>query len=229
MPVIISIEGNIGSGKSSFVKYLKFLLKDEAVVVIPEPVQEWVKIRDSSGKTMISYFYEDQERNSFSFQMMAYISRLAGLKKAIEENPSAKVIITERCLQTDRNVFAKMLFHDKKIRDIDYQIYQKWFDTFAMDYTPNYYIYLRANAEVCSERIHKRARIGEEHIPIEYLEACGNSHDEWLTLRENTFVCDGSLSMKEGHPKWGNIVKTIVDSHSKDIAITDVPQLNYYI
>ena len=47
-----------------------------------------------------------QKNNAFPFQMMAYISRLSLLKNAIRENPDS-IIICERCLQTDKYVFAK--------------------------------------------------------------------------------------------------------------------------
>ena len=41
-----------------------------------------------------------------------------------------KVIITERCIETDRNVFAKMLYDDKKIKEIDYKIYLRCYKSF---------------------------------------------------------------------------------------------------
>ena len=41
------------------------------------------------------------------------------MKNAIDVNPDA-FIITERSLYTDKEVFAKMLYDDKKIEDINY-------------------------------------------------------------------------------------------------------------
>ncbi len=59
--------------------------------------------------------------------MMAFITRVRRLRLAIEQNPG-KVIVTERSVFTDREIFAKMLYNDKKIEDIEYTIYLKWFD-----------------------------------------------------------------------------------------------------
>ena len=102
---IVSIEGNIGSGKSTLLQHLKDSLKDrEDIVFLKEPVDEWETIRDKEGKTMLQKFYADQDRYSFSFQMMAYISRLALLRDAIRENPNA-ILITERSL------FVSSYFH----------------------------------------------------------------------------------------------------------------------
>jgi deoxyadenosine/deoxycytidine kinase len=95
---IISIEGNIGSGKSTLLNHLKEALKDrDDVIFLKEPVDEWESIKDKEGKTMLQKFYADQARYSFAFQMMAYISRLALLKAAVQEHPNA-TFITERSI-----------------------------------------------------------------------------------------------------------------------------------
>ena len=124
---IWSVEGNIGSGKSTLIKMLKEINNNKNIIFIPEPVDEWSKIKDKNGKTILERFYENQDKWSFSFQMMAYISRLSQLKKFIRENPNS-ILITERCTYTDRYVFAQMLHDDGKINSIDMQIYLMWFD-----------------------------------------------------------------------------------------------------
>lgn len=202
MPRIISIEGNIGSGKSTFIKYLSKVFNKSKVILVPEPVDQWDLIKDTNGKTMLHYFYEDPERNAFSFQMMAYVSRLVGLQKAIRENPDADVIITERCLGTDFNVFVKMLYQDGKIREIDYQIYTQWFNTLSNGLAPTHYLYIKATASTCAKRIEIRSRDGEQAIPLEYLEQCGFYHDTWLNTQKNVIVCNGELEGEIGYPKW---------------------------
>jgi hypothetical protein len=86
-------------------------------------------ITDSDGITIIEKYYSDQKKYAFSFQMMAYISRL----KQLQESKNSSIIVTERCLYTDRNIFAKMLYDSGMIEDIEYSIYLKWFDYFIND------------------------------------------------------------------------------------------------
>lgn len=210
-PKIISIEGNIGSGKSTFINYLKGVFNPKEVVIVPEPIREWESICDKEGKSMLIHFYEDQARNAFSFQMMAYISRLAYLNRAIENNPHAKLIITERCLGTDKNVFAKILYDEGKIREVDYQIYLRWFDEFHKKVVPSHYIYIQASSSICSKRIKLRSRDGESSIPIEYLEHCGNAHDKWLSDLSNVYLCDGSLPNEIGNPIWEKYIQNILN------------------
>ena len=131
-----------------------------------------------------------QVKWAFSFQIMAYISRLAEIRKQIRQNPQV-IIISERCLLTDRHVFAKMLYDEKKIHTIDYQIYLKWFDEFLEDISMAGHIYLNASPQKCHERVIKRNREGE-NIPIEYLEKCHTYHMDWLSKEDNILELDGN-------------------------------------
>jgi deoxyadenosine/deoxycytidine kinase len=184
---LFTIEGNIGSGKSTFIELLQKEFKHMngvPVVYIPEPVEEWTTIQSKDGKNMIELFYEDKHKYAFSFQMMAYISRLDYLRKMTEEYPNC-ILISERSLYADYYVFAKMLFEDGYISSENYQIYQKWFHTFLTDIDVTGIIYLKTPATTCIERCGKRSRKGEENIPSEYIINCGNKHDDWI---DNTII-----------------------------------------
>ena len=130
---IFSIEGNIGVGKSTMLKniekYIGSQVNNRKVIFLQEPVDEWQSIKDSKGEDILTKFYSNQDKYAFPFQMMAYISRQALLMKTVDENPGA-IIISERCIHTDKNVFAKMLYEDGKIEEVCYTIYNKWFETF---------------------------------------------------------------------------------------------------
>ncbi len=206
---IVSIEGNIGSGKSTLLENLrKYYSKNANVIFLREPVDDWEKIKDKQGNTMLQKFYGDQEKYSFAFQMMAYVSRLKILKDVIDmikneriinNNSEMKkyIIITERSLFTDKYVFAKMLYDQNKIEDVCYQIYLNWFDVFAKDYPISYSIYVNAEPEKCYERIHNRAREGEELIPLVYLQDCHKYHEEFLDnfTNNNKLILDGNVDI----------------------------------
>lgn len=195
---IISIEGNIGSGKSTLLTNLKERFKHNLnVIFVNEPVSEWETFVDpNDGENIIQKFYKDQDKYSFSFQMMAYISRLAFLKDAYEKNNNC-IIICERSLLTDKHVFAKMLYQDGKIEDINYQIYKKWFDTFAQDFPIDKFIYVNTIPTKCHERVGKRSRTGESNIPLEYLQNCHNFHEEMMKQFQDVFQIDGNVDINE--------------------------------
>ena len=179
---LFTIEGNIGSGKSTFLASLKDNLKEVygiPVIYIPEPVKEWEEIKSEDGKNMIELFYEDQNKYAFSFQMMAYITRLHYLRQEIAKYPKC-ILISERSLMADYHVFAQMLYDDKKIEDVEFQIYKKWFDEFMEELPAMAFIYIRADPIKSFQRVNKRARDGEKCIPLSYLENCHKYHENWL-------------------------------------------------
>jgi deoxyadenosine/deoxycytidine kinase len=224
---IISIEGNIGSGKSTLLGNLRNYYKNEPnIIFLKEPVDEWEKIKDENGKTILEKFYADQEKYSFSFQMMAYVSRLKVLRDALKElNTKTNIknqniiIITERSLYTDKMVFAKMLYDSGKIEHVNYQIYLSWFHTFSEEFPVHKVIYVKADAEICHGRIMKRSRDGEGNIPIDYLESCNVYHNNMLNNSSSECACldqlvvDGNIDIHENEKQielWINEINQFI-------------------
>jgi deoxyadenosine/deoxycytidine kinase len=198
VPVIVSFDGNIGSGKSTtcyeYEQYLKNGMNaddarifptitsfEDEVCFVDEPVALWNQICDKDGVNIITNLYKDIRANAFKFQMMAYISRLSLLRKAVK-NPNIKLIITERSVETDRNVFAKMLYDAGDISQDEFQIYTLWFDEFLTDVPLAGIVYINASPSVCMERIGKRARAGET-IHSDYIQRCHDYHETWIRAK----------------------------------------------
>jgi deoxyadenosine/deoxycytidine kinase len=174
------VDGNIGSGKSTKVQDLKRFYEQKGrkdILFIQEPVDTWDSVVDKDGTPILVNYYKDNKRFAFRLQMLAYISRLKLLRDAIKQG--YKYIITERCVATDRNVFSKMLYDKGDIEQDEYIIYNKWFEEFITDVPIGAIVYIKANPDVCLERVNVRAREGE-NIPIEYLQECSKYHDEWI-------------------------------------------------
>jgi len=104
------------------------------------------------------------------------------LRKAIKENPDCQMIICERSLEADRHIFAKMLFDDNMIEDINYKVYLQFYEEYKRDFELDGIVYIDSDADVCYNRIKKRARTGEEGVPLDYLKNCQKYHDEWLSV-----------------------------------------------
>ena len=212
MAAIYSIDGNIGSGKSRLIHELQKQNTFDNVIFIQEPVNIWTEIKDKNGKTILEHFYGDQKKYAFSFQIMAYISRLAQLKGNIKKNPTA-ILITERCTYTDREVFAKMLHDDELISDIDMKIYLMWFDEFMKDIPIKGFIYVKTLPSKCFERVKKRNRKGEQ-IPLEYLEKCHHYHQNWLIDEKNILILNGNQEYQEDNKlinAWTILIKRFIE------------------
>ena len=212
MTTIYSIEGNIGSGKSTLIKIMKEIYKNnESFYFLEEPVSEWGKIKDRKGETILSKFYANQQKYAFSFQMMAYISRISALKKAVKDHPE-KIIMCERSVFTDRNVFAQMLYDSGNIEDVELEIYQKWFNEFIEEIPVSGVIYVKASPEVSYNRVIKRNRDGET-IPLDYLQKCHEYHENWLDKTKDKLVLNANdhKEMSEDHYKdWLNQIEKFI-------------------
>lgn len=111
--------------------------------------------------------------------MMACITKLTLLKKAMKQHPNS-IIITERSLFTDKHVFAKMLYDDHLLDPIQYIIYMAWFNEFISDIRLDGIIYLKTEPAICMDRIMKRGRAEETDIHIDYLIKCHDYHNQWI-------------------------------------------------
>jgi len=218
--MLFSIEGNIGSGKSTLVELLKKNITEVSnipVHFVDEPVSQWETIKSTDGKNMIELFYSDPTKYAFAFQMMAYISRLSMLHETMLRYPK-DIIITERCLLTDYHVFAKMLYENKNMLKEEYEIYQKWFYYFQQEIELTGIIYLKTEPEVAHERCLKRAREGET-ITLEYLEKCHKKHEQWIAHGHCvTYIIDNN-DLDPEYATW--MINDFIEDH---IWVQEEPQ-----
>jgi len=179
-PLIVSIEGNIGAGKSTLIETLRSEF-DSTILFLQEPVDMWTSIRDSeTDETVIQRFYKDPAKYAFSFQVLAYATRLSLLRKMIADHPECRMIVCERSLDADKYIFAKMLHEDGMIDEIQYKIYETFFNEFSASFDLDGVVYLDVDPTVCHERVAIRNRDGEEGISLDYLYRCREFHENWL-------------------------------------------------
>lgn len=188
---IISLEGNIGSGKSSFLEILKHNLSDKAEF-IDEPVDEWIEIKNNNKQNLLEVFYQDKKRWAYTFQNIAYITRM---KRIIDtmQNTNKTIIFMDRSLEGDLNTFTKMLKEDGDIDDLEWSAYKKWNTMFTEMIGKNIktkHIYLRCTPEISYSRINKRSRNEENNIPFEYIQKLHLYHDNWLLDNYHSYIID---------------------------------------
>lgn len=185
--IILSVEGNIGAGKTTLLDNLQKKITSENlchIAIVREPVDEWETIKDPiTGETILQKFYLDIKQYAFTFQFMAFVSRVQALKRAIAEHPHAYIFVCERSLHADAYIFAKMLYDDGYMDSIHYQVYCKMYQASIADFPLDMVMYLDIDPETCKQRIQKRSRDGEENISMDYLVKCHNYHQAWLKLR----------------------------------------------
>jgi deoxyadenosine/deoxycytidine kinase len=192
-PIILSIDGNIGAGKSTFLNQLKKQFPKWHFV--DEPVDTWTKFVNEDNESLLEVFYKDRKRWSYTFQNCAFLTRVRSITKAIKDwktecqtKPDEivnNIFITERSVATDFNVFAKMLHQEGSLNKMEWDMYRQWYRYLSTDTKINGIIYITCNHELCKDRINIRSRTGEDAIPMEYLEQLHEYHEYWI---ENTTI-----------------------------------------
>lgn len=175
------IEGNIGSGKST----LLASLEKHGFHTLQEPVDNWTKFNDSTGKSLFSNFYDNPKEYCFSFQMYVLLTRLQNMLKANTNS------ICERSIFTDVYVFAKCLYDAKLLNDYEYSIIEQWYNQIinTNKFKIQGIIYLQVDPNICFQRIYERQRDSEDNIDLDYLEKIHENHELWLnTSEENVFI-----------------------------------------
>lgn len=188
-PILITIEGDIGAGKTTLIDTLKTAHPNWHF--IDEPVGTWLGLQTEGGENLLELFYKDKTRYSYTFQNCALLSRALNIKKTIDNwqklcllNPEEElnnVFITERCIDTDYNVFAKMLHDDGHMNLMEWDLYKMWY-SFVKEQSPvlSAIVHVNTPPEICHARIHIRGRKGENEIPLEYLQNLEKYQNEWL-------------------------------------------------
>jgi deoxyadenosine/deoxycytidine kinase len=175
---IISLDGNIGVGKTTLLDHIRNRFPD--VIIVKEPVDVWTHLKDEQGSSLLELFYKDKKRYAFTFQQAAMLSRLLLLQKAVAEAKPGSLILTERSVLTDRHVFAEMLHAAGDLSKLEKDLYDQWYDAFAAQLPIAGLVYITTSVDTAFERIQTRAREGEATISKEYLKALDTQHRAWL-------------------------------------------------
>lgn len=178
-PKSFIIEGNIGAGKSTF---LRLINEHLPVQIVYEPLQQWQKV---NGHSLLDKFYQDTQRWGYTFQSYAFVTRVIEQEKHARITPHLPQIL-ERSVYSDRYCFAQNCFEMGTISELEWTLYKEWFEWLVDNYTqkPDGFIYLQTDPTICYERITKRAREEESSVPFSYIESLHKKHENWLIHKE---------------------------------------------
>lgn len=227
-PPLIFIEGNIGAGKSTFVKilqkYLSPLSPEElmqghraksSVVISLEPCEQWQNV---GGHNLLHAFYGDPSAWASLFQIYASMTRIR--KQQAESEYAHIVHIMERSWFSDRYCFAQMLHEGAKINDLEWAVYEQMWDWYMRNSDlPRCFIYLRVPPQECYERLKARNRSEEAGVPLSYLQDLHDHHERLLIdktiadcLRHvPVLVLDGTLNFRDDQDVQQIFIRQILD------------------
>jgi deoxyadenosine/deoxycytidine kinase len=201
------IEGNIGCGKTTLIRQLK--ARDD-FEVIEEPVEVWKNIVNEEGENILGLFYKESKKYAYIFQTIVFKTRIM----ALEKPQTKQVRFSERSIWTDKNIFSKNCYEIGFMNTIEKNTYDIWFNWLENKITrkPDGIIYLRAEPEVCLERVQRRDRTEESTVSLEYLTNIHQKHEAWLN-KENMYgdvpiyVIDNTCEPSKAFEKVQEIIR----------------------
>lgn len=159
----VSVEGNIGSGKSTFIQHFGKLGEVEAV---SEPVEKW---RNLHGHNLFKLMYDNPVRWSHTFQTYVQLT----MAQSHLQPCTAPVKLMERSIHSARYIFVENMYQSGVMSEAEYHVYNEWYKAMLgyVDCGVDLIVYLRTNPELVHARIKDRARDEEQQIPLEYIKA----------------------------------------------------------
>ncbi len=160
---IFSIEGNIGSGKTTIIHHLQRLYKD--VILVEEPVKDWQNLE---GENLLKKKNEDLIRWGYSFEAYVLITKMNELTKVADSDK--KIILIERCMLTDK-AFFDVNVENNLSNPMEEAMFKHLYEFLSNNVYPKLsgIIYLDTPVDECIKRMKERGRKEEKSITAEYL------------------------------------------------------------
>lgn len=179
---MIILEGNIGAGKSTFLRLLAERIP--TLRIRQEPVNNWQ--RQVYGQSLLTNFYQDPKRWAYTFETLTMICRV---QEHLIEQQAAHLtnVVVERSIYSGFYCFAKNSFMNGYLSELEWQLYKEWFTmlTHQKCMNPRGFIYLSVDPDVAYERIKKRNRYAEKTLSLGYLKQIHARHQEFLINKQD--------------------------------------------
>lgn len=170
------VEGNIGAGKSTFLKVMSQLLPQAKVEL--EPLASWDS-REHGG-SLLEHFINDSYRWSYTMETFAMMCRVREHVHHQERNEPH--LLLERSIYSGHYVFSLNGYRQGFMTQQEWIMYLHYFNYLipTMCRAPRGFIYLRTDPDIAYARIEKRARESEKMITRDYLQQIHDRHEEFL-------------------------------------------------
>lgn len=149
----ITIEGNIGAGKTTLANLLSKHYNARLV------------LEEFADNPFLAKFYENPQQYAFPLELFFMAERFKQLKELLQQKDMFQQVTISDYLFTKCLLFAKV-----NLPDDEFRLYQRLFEIIHQQLIqPDLLIYLHAPVNRLQANIRKRARPFEQKIPDEYL------------------------------------------------------------
>ena len=187
----ITIEGNIGAGKTTLAHLLSKRLNARLI------------LEEFADNPFLPKFYENQQQYAFPLELFFMAERYKQLKDLLQTKDMFQHVTVSDYLFTKCLLFAKV-----NLPDEEFLLYQKLFDIINPQLVqPDLLIYLHAPVAKLKENIRKRNRSYEQAIGSDYLFSLQQTYTQYIKQHHiKTLYLDASSADFLGNEKHVNAV-----------------------
>ncbi len=168
----ITIEGNIGVGKTTLVNKLA------------EDFNAKTILERFADNPFLPKFYEDQNRYAFPLELSFLADRYQQISDDLAQFDLFKDFVV-----ADYNIFKSLIFAKVTLAEDEYRLYKTMFDIIYKEMPkPDLYVYLYQDTKQLLLNIKARGRNYEQEIPAEYLEKINNGYLEYIKSQKDLRV-----------------------------------------
>lgn len=160
----ISIEGNIGAGKTTLAHLLSKHLNARLI------------LEQFADNPFLPKFYENPQQYAFPLELFFMAERYKQLKELVHTKDLFQHVTVADYLFTKCLLFAKV-----NLKDEEFRLYQKLYDIINQQLiAPDLLIYLHVPVQKLQKNIRKRNRPYELAIPDEYLFSIQETYTHYI-------------------------------------------------
>ncbi len=202
----ITIEGNIGAGKTTLARMLSKALNARLI------------LEEFADNPFLPKFYENPAQYAFPLELFFMAERYKQLKDLLHTRDMFQSVTISDYLFTKCLLFARVNLPDEEFR-----LYQKLYEIIhAQMIQPELLIYLHAPVSKLQQNIRKRNRSFEQNIPDEYLYNIQQTYTHYIKQHNiKTLFIDASNADFLGNPLHLGVVMEALEK--------DYDQGQYYL
>ena len=198
----ITVEGNIGAGKTTLTHLLAKRLNARLI------------LEEFADNPFLPKFYENPKQYAFPLELFFMAERYKQLKEMLQTKDMFQNITVSDYLFTKCLLFAKVNLPEEEFR-----LYQKLFDIMHQQLLfPDVLIYLHAPVSKLQENIKKRKRAYEQNIPDEYLFNIQETYTSYIKQHNiKTIFIDASNADFLGNEKHLQVVLNALENDYEQV------------
>jgi deoxyadenosine/deoxycytidine kinase len=160
----ITIEGNIGAGKTTLAHLLSKHYNARLI------------LEQFADNPFLPKFYESPQQYAFPLELFFMAERFKQLKELIQQKDLFQNVTISDYLFTKCLLFAKI-----NLPEDEFRLYQRLFEIIHQQVVqPDIVIYLHAPVQKLQENIRRRNRIYEQKIPDDYLFSIQETYTSYI-------------------------------------------------